>query len=194
MMLPANPAMYIVAVRGGYAGLIFQPGSAGGKLIRIYMPCPTKEKLLQDIHRRYGRNIAAITEAKPGSAAAAAAAFLQSYYSGGAQSVDQKASIKRASPLIDWGQVGDFDRQVLLFTAGIAWGRTCTYGEVAAGIGRAGAARAVGAALGRNPWPVLIPCHRVLGAGGKLTGFSGAGGIETKKRMLAMENSTLTAS
>ncbi len=187
MKLSTNPAMHILAVRDGYAGLIFAPASSGGGLVRIYMPCPVKEKLLQDIRRRFGRNIVLMTAAKLDSAAAAAAAFLQSYYSGSTQPAAHDAAAKQAQSLLDWGQVSDFDRQVLQYTAGIAWGRTLTYGQVARGIGRPGAARAVGAALGRNPWPVLIPCHRVLGAGGELTGFSGFGGIAEKKRMLALE-------
>ena len=62
-----------------------------------------------------------------------------------------------------------------------------TYGQVAKAIGKPAASRAVGAAIGNNPWPVLVPCHRVIGSTGKLTGFSAPGGIETKRRMLALE-------
>lgn len=66
-------------------------------------------------------------------------------------------------------------------------GRTSTYGAVARAIGREGASRAVGQAMARNPVPVIVPCHRVLSAGGALTGFSAYGGLVTKARMLARE-------
>jgi O-6-methylguanine DNA methyltransferase len=66
-------------------------------------------------------------------------------------------------------------------------GWTTTYGELAQAIGRPGAARAVGAALGRNPVPLVVPCHRILGAGGRLCGFSAHGGVATKRRLLALE-------
>jgi O-6-methylguanine DNA methyltransferase len=64
---------------------------------------------------------------------------------------------------------------------------TLSYGEIAARAGAPGAARAVGQALGRNPFPIVVPCHRVLAAGGKIGGFSAQGGIVTKRRMLAIE-------
>jgi methylated-DNA-[protein]-cysteine S-methyltransferase len=80
-------------------------------------------------------------------------------------------------------------REVHAATRGIPAGSTATYGEIARAIGRTGpeAAREVGAALARNPFPILVPCHRVLGANGKLTGFSAPGGLETKRRMLELE-------
>lgn len=71
----------------------------------------------------------------------------------------------------------------------IPFGQTATYGEIARQIGRPGAARAVGLACNRNPLPLLIPCHRIVGANGKLTGF--AGGLDVKARLLAMEQNEL---
>ena len=67
----------------------------------------------------------------------------------------------------------------------VPYGRTCTYGELAAAVGRPSAVRAVGAANGRNPLSVVVPCHRVVGAGGVLTGY--AGGLERKAFLLALE-------
>ncbi|NLG37444.1 MAG: methylated-DNA--[protein]-cysteine S-methyltransferase [Clostridiales bacterium] len=69
----------------------------------------------------------------------------------------------------------------------IPYGQTLTYGELALRIGAPGAARAVGGALNRNPVPILIPCHRVVGAGGALTGY--AGGVGVKERLLGLERS-----
>jgi len=67
----------------------------------------------------------------------------------------------------------------------IPFGETCTYGDIAKTLGVA--AQPVGGACGANPIPIIIPCHRVMGAGGKLTGFSGAGGVETKVTLLRHE-------
>lgn len=88
---------------------------------------------------------------------------------------------------LDWSQVTPFQRQVLEHTATVTRGKRQTYGQVAKAIGKGKASRAVGAALGANPWPVLVPCHRVVGATGELTGFSAPGGVTTKKRMLEHE-------
>ena len=66
-------------------------------------------------------------------------------------------------------------------------GQTVSYGELARRVGSAGAARAVGQAVARNPWLLVVPCHRVLAAGGALGGFSAPGGVATKRQLLAIE-------
>jgi methylated-DNA-[protein]-cysteine S-methyltransferase len=66
-------------------------------------------------------------------------------------------------------------------------GATRTYGELAAQLGKPGAARAVGGVMARNPFPIIVPCHRVLAAGGRPGGFSAHGGLHTKMRMLRIE-------
>lgn len=92
----------------------------------------------------------------------------------------------------DFSRVPAFNRAVLQATLNIKSGRTATYGEIAAAIGELPvASRAVGAALGANPWPLLIPCHRVLAAGGRMNGFSAPGGVATKARLLALEGAQL---
>jgi methylated-DNA-[protein]-cysteine S-methyltransferase len=93
---------------------------------------------------------------------------------------------------IDWSRVASFQQNVFLETQRIRAGQTCSYGEIARklGLGPEGA-RAVGAALGSNPWPLIVPCHRVVSASGKMTGFSGPGGIRTKVRLLALEGAEL---
>lgn len=80
-----------------------------------------------------------------------------------------------------------FYRKVWLAASKIPKGETLSYGELAAKIGHSGAARAVGQALSRNPFAPVIPCHRVIGADGKMTGYSGSGGIKRKKAMLEKE-------
>jgi O-6-methylguanine DNA methyltransferase len=88
---------------------------------------------------------------------------------------------------LDMEEVAPFHRRVYEVARTIPPGKTLAYGEVAARLGAAGAARAVGQALGRNPFPIVVPCHRVLAAGGKIGGFSAHGGTATKRRMLALE-------
>lgn len=80
-------------------------------------------------------------------------------------------------------------RSVYAATRSVAPGTTATYGEIAKAIGRAdpAGARDVGAVLAANPFPIVVPCHRVVGANGKLTGFSAPGGLATKRRMLELE-------
>ena len=82
----------------------------------------------------------------------------------------------------------DFQRAVWDAIAEIPYGDTATYRQLADEIGRPTATRAVGAAVGRNPLSVVVPCHRVLGAGGSLTGY--AGGIDRKRLLLALEGRT----
>jgi methylated-DNA-[protein]-cysteine S-methyltransferase len=86
--------------------------------------------------------------------------------------------------------VPPFQRRVYAVARSIPVGETLTYGGIAARIGEPGAARAVGQALGANPWPIIVPCHRVLAAGGKPGGFSAPGGVATKLRLLATEGSS----
>jgi methylated-DNA-[protein]-cysteine S-methyltransferase len=88
---------------------------------------------------------------------------------------------------LDMDGVSPFYRRVYQVTRTIAPGETMTYGEVAAQLGSPGAARAVGQALARNPFAIVVPCHRVLAAGDKLGGFSANGGATTKLRLLSIE-------
>lgn len=88
---------------------------------------------------------------------------------------------------LEWRSITPFHREVLECCAQIAAGQTLTYGQLAARAGRPRAARAVGSAMARNRWPLIIPCHRVVGSDGRLTGYSGTGGIETKRRLLGLE-------
>lgn len=95
---------------------------------------------------------------------------------------------------LDFRTVTPFARRVYEATRRVPAGRTCTYGELAGMLGEPpGASRAIGAILGANPWPLIVPCHRILGAKGRLTGFSAAGGVRTKARLLAIEGAQLLA-
>jgi O-6-methylguanine DNA methyltransferase len=93
---------------------------------------------------------------------------------------------------LDMDGVPPFYRRVYTLARTIPPGATLSDGDVAARIGAPGAARAVGQALGRNPFAIVVPCHRVLAAGGKMGGFSANGGIATKRRLLAIEGAHST--
>jgi methylated-DNA-[protein]-cysteine S-methyltransferase len=86
---------------------------------------------------------------------------------------------------IDWSLYSDFGRRVLQATAAIPFGQTASYGDVAARAGNSKASRAAGRALGANAIPIVVPCHRVIGTSGKLTGYTG--GMHRKEALLRLE-------
>ena len=88
---------------------------------------------------------------------------------------------------VDLGRVPEFERRVYAIARAIPPGSTMTYGEIARRLGDPLLARDVGQAMGHNPFPIIVPCHRVLAAGGKPGGFSAPGGVDTKLRMLQIE-------
>jgi methylated-DNA-[protein]-cysteine S-methyltransferase len=108
---------------------------------------------------------------------AKAADWLRNYFSG------DKADYQ--GPLDLSGT--DFQKAVWHEISSIKHGQTLSYGEIAHRIGKPKASRAVGAAVGANPIPLIVPCHRVMGASGKITGYSGGDGIPTKRKLLALE-------
>ena len=106
---------------------------------------------------------------------------------------NSSTSTSRASARSSTSRCGSrgapFERDVWAALEEIPYGTTATYGEIAERIGRPGRARAVGAANGRNPIAIVVPCHRVIGAGGKLTGYGG--GLERKRELLVLEGALL---
>jgi len=116
-----------------------------------------------------------------------------------AQARDGIVALLRGEPrdlagiALDMAGLPPFHRRVYALARTIPPGQTLSYGELAARLGVSGAARAVGQALGRNPFAIVVPCHRVLAAGGKLGGFSADGGIATKLRLLAIEGARAPA-
>lgn len=108
----------------------------------------------------------------------AAAEQLDAYFLGQRQSFDLPLQAAWGTP---------FQRAVWRALQRIPYGQTTTYGDIARDIGNPKAVRAVGAAVGQNPHSIIVPCHRVLGANGSLTGF--AGGLDRKKHLLALEAS-----
>lgn len=93
-----------------------------------------------------------------------------------------------ASAPFDFSLVTPFQSRVYRAALAVPPGEIKTYGWLAHQLGRtAGSSRAIGQALGRNPWPLLVPCHRFVGSTGKLTGFSAPGGVATKRKLLDLE-------
>ncbi|MFD4972163.1 methylated-DNA--[protein]-cysteine S-methyltransferase [Streptomyces sp. NPDC058424] len=87
---------------------------------------------------------------------------------------------------LDWSLISGFNRQVLReLASGVPYGTVVGYGDLADRVGQPGAAQAVGAAMGANPLPVVVPCHRVVESDGGIGGFGG--GLEAKRRLLALE-------
>ena len=105
-------------------------------------------------------------------------AQLREYFDGQRTAFDIRIDLKRLTA---------FQRHVLAATSGIPTGAMWTYKRVAETIGKPKASRAVGQALGRNPIPIVIPCHRVIASDGKLGGYSGGGGLTSKKHLLRLE-------
>jgi methylated-DNA-[protein]-cysteine S-methyltransferase len=94
---------------------------------------------------------------------------------------------------LDLSRTPEFHARVYEIARAIEPGQTLTYGEVALRLGDRLLAQSVGQALGKNPWPIVVPCHRVTGAGGKLGGFSAPGGAVTKLKLLAIEGAAAAA-
>lgn len=128
--------------------------------------------------QRIGRNA---TPQIPPPAIAAAIEEAKRYFAG--------ERIDFSTVPVDLGRVEPFQRSIYDALRKVGFGETVTYGELAkrAGVTAPQAAQDVGVAMARNPVPLIIPCHRVLAAGGKIGGFSAPGGAETKQRMLALE-------
>ncbi len=95
-----------------------------------------------------------------------------------------------ANVTLGFDDVPDFNARIYRVLRQIPWGETTTYGALAKSVGEPGAARAVGMAMGRNPWPIIVPCHRVLAAQKKIGGFSAPGGAATKEVLLRLEGSS----
>ncbi len=147
----------------------------GGRLRAVQLPESSDDRTV----RRLRARVPEAEPADPPAAVAEAVAAMTALLEGEA--------VDLSGVDVDLDGVGPFERSVYEVTRAIPPGATLTYGEVARRLGEPGAARAVGRALGANPAPIVIPCHRVLGAGGALTGFSANGGTDTKRRMLLIE-------
>jgi len=144
-------------------------------LIGVSLPETTAEATRARLLRRYPEAVGADP---PPEVADARDRILELLTSGSAD----------LSPIaLDWDRVGDFERRLYGVLRAAPPGQTISYGELALRLGEPGGAQAVGQAMGKNPWPIVVPCHRVVGSNGKLGGFSAPGGTRTKLRILEIE-------
>lgn len=151
----------------------------GDALASVQLPEATQEGTRQ----RMLRHIGEASESDPPPFVQAALARVQALLAG---AHDGLADLR-----LDMEGVPDFHQRVYAIARAIPPGEVLTYGEVARRLGEPGAARAVGQALGHNPFAPVVPCHRVLAAGGRSGGFSAEGGALTKLRMLEIEGARL---
>jgi len=152
-------------------------GAAGVR--GLHLPGDSAERTRAGLRRRHP----GAAEAEPPPAVRAAIEAITTLLGGRATDL--------ADIVLDLDGVPDFDRRVYAAARTIPPGRTRTYGEIAQQLGEPHAARAVGRALGANRFAVIVPCHRVLGAGGRAVGFSAPGGIDTKRRLLEIERARI---
>ncbi len=132
-----------------------------------------------DPRSRLARRHPGAVEAEPPPAVAAAIEGMQALLRG------EKRDLLEVK--LDDGEVAPLAAQVYAISRAIPPGQTLTYGDIARRLGDVSLSRAVGQALGANPWPIVVPCHRILAAGGGKGGFSAPGGADTKLRMLEIE-------
>ena len=144
-------------------------------VVGVQLPEASEARTLARMRRRF-----------PDATAAPPPASVQRAIEGIVALLEGEAIDLCAVPL-DLADVPPFERRVYEIARTIPPGGTLAYGDIAARLGAPGEARAVGQALGQNPFPIVVPCHRVLAAGGKVGGFSANGGIATKLRLLSIE-------
>lgn len=146
-------------------------------------------------HARREDTLATLQARFPGCGEAVAPAWVQAVMADVAALLrgDPQADVRLAAVPLDMAQAPPFHQQVWQATRRIPMGETLTYGEFAALLGQPGAARAVGQALGANPFAPIVPCHRVLAKGQGGGGFSAPGGVDTKLRMLQAERARFGA-
>jgi methylated-DNA-[protein]-cysteine S-methyltransferase len=150
---------------------------AGARVTRFRLPGASRDALHAGLRRR------GLLECVPPAGIAAVIAGVQRYMRG------ERVDFEDVSLGLD--EQPAFQRAVYDACRAIPWGETVSYGELAARVGAGkGAARAVGQAMGANPIPLIVPCHRVLAAGRRIGGFSAPGGARAKERMLALEGVT----
>jgi methylated-DNA-[protein]-cysteine S-methyltransferase len=129
--------------------------------------------------QRLRRRSASAHAAEPPPAIAAVIADVQRYLAG--------TRVDFSAVAVDLTGVDAFHRIIYEAARGLGWGETASYGEIARQVGAPSRAQAVGQAMGRNPVPIIIPCHRVVASGRRIGGFSAPGGTSTKERLLWME-------
>ncbi|MBC7579645.1 MAG: methylated-DNA--[protein]-cysteine S-methyltransferase [Tardiphaga sp.] len=152
---------------------------ADSGIVAVQLPYPDEAQTRGRIRQRHTDLVEALPPARVQTAIDGMVTLLQG------------RPIDLSSVDLDLGDQPAFNREVYAITRGIPPGATLTYGAIAKRLGGVELSRSVGTALGQNPCPIVVPCHRVLAAGGKPGGFSGNGGVLTKLKMLAIEGAAV---
>ena len=171
------PEYCLIATAMGPVGLAWSETG----LLRLQLPSVEGWSLVDRLARSLGDGV----EADPPSWLAPTVVKLQQYFNG--------VKVDLSLCPLDLDAVPEFFRRLYLEMLNLKWGETVTYGELAERAGAPGAAQAVGQAMGKNPIPIIVPCHRVLASGNKTGGFSAPGGTRTKLKLLDMEGVRLGA-
>ncbi len=172
-MTDRNFTLFETAI--GHCGIVW--GKRG--ITAVQLPMSSEDRTRTRIRQRYGE----IEETSP-------SAGVQSAIDGIVELLAGKPN-DLSSVMLDLDGVPEFNRGVYDIARTIPPGKTMTYGDIAKRLGGVELSRDVGQALGRNPCPIVVPCHRVLAAGGKPGGFSANGGVTTKLKMLAIEGAAV---
>jgi len=159
----------------GRCGIVWSDAGVAG----LHLP----ERDDAQARKRIARRFPAAIEAAPPAAVTEAIAAIAALLSGERRDL--------AEVTLDMQRLAPFQRQVYAIARKIRPGETLTYGEIAERLGDKALARDVGQAMGQNPFPIVVPCHRVVAANGKPGGFSAPGGVDTKLRILAIEGAAL---
>lgn len=169
-----TPGSYLIfETAAGFCGI----GWTEAGIARFHLPVTSAEAAERSLLRRFA---GASNASTPPPAVLAVVDAARRYFDG--------ERIDFSGVRVDLHRQGDFFRRVYAAIKELGWGETTTYGALAKALGAGPeAARDVGEAMAKNPVPLIIPCHRVLAAGGKLGGFSAPGGSATKRKMLEME-------
>lgn len=192
---PQDVCYTIITTVRGSCGLVWShTATKPVQLLRLFPACPDAERLRRSIRKEFQvAKWSGDHKARLPVCLRPLAGFLMAYYAG---DINRAVKLQPDWPWLrkhlPWADQNEFGRKVLAATFNIKAGTTISYKKLALRIGRPRAARAVGGALARNPWPILIPCHRVLGSDGSMTGFSGYGAVVAKRWMLEMERSCQT--
>jgi len=160
--------VYYCAVRSPIGRLFIAASDAG--LVRVSFP-QSERAFVESLRRTLG-----VVPVRSRERTANIVHQLRAYFAGERRVFDMQLDLSGVSP---------FQRAVLLAAANVPAGQVVSYGEIARRIGQPGGSRAVGQALGRNPIPIVIPCHRVIAAGGRIGGYGG--GLARKRRLLRLE-------
>jgi len=164
----ATRTVYYTSMRSPVGRLFIAATDAG--LVRVAFDA-SETSFVADLRRQLKMNVV-----KSAEKMAASVSQLEAYFAGKRRAFDIPVDLSQATP---------FQRSVLMAARSVAPGQVTTYGAIAQRIGQPKASRAVGQALGHNPVPIVIPCHRVVQSGGGLGGYSG--GLKIKERLLELE-------